>query len=501
MKNTLQEWPRLPESSLRAWQLTKLRQYLERVVLPASPYYRRTFKAAGFHPQQLRTWEDLQRIPFTTKEGVANGMLDFVLQPEAHALARRPSTIWHALRHGPHAAKAALEREYRPILLTSTTGRSCEPVPFTYTQRDLDVLTEQGRRIMEISGARKEMRMLNLFPFAPHLAFWQTHYAGTGFGVFVVSTGGGKTLGTDGNLRLIRRLQPDVLIGMPTFLYHVLSEAVQEGVTCPKLRKIVLGGEKVPEGVAKKLRQLAWEIGAGRVDILPTYGFTEAKMAFPQCPVPEGGEMSGYHLSPDLGLVEMVDPKTGRPVPNDEPGELVFTSLVARGSVVVRYRTGDLIEGGLTFEPCPHCGRALPRLRGAISRLSDVREMRLDKLKGTLVDFNRLEHVLDNVDRLGTWQLELRKANDDPLERDELILHVQAMEGADESHLRSVIEKRMTAETELHPDRVIFHEAGEMRRLQGVGTELKEQRVVDHRPKETKATQPAPAAPALAPHE
>ncbi|MGC3991976.1 MAG: AMP-binding protein [Chthoniobacteraceae bacterium] len=399
------------------------------------------------------------------------------------------------------AAQAALEREYRPVPLTSTTGRSCEPVPFTYTQRDLDVLAEQGRRIMEISGARREMRMLNLFPFAPHLAFWQTHYAGTGFGVFVVSTGGGKTLGTDGNLRLIRRLQPDVLIGMPTFLYHVLSEAVQEGVTCPKLCKIVLGGEKVPEGVAKKLRQLAREIGAGRVDILPTYGFTEAKMAFPQCPVPEGEEMSGYHLSPDLGLVEIVDPKTGQPVPDGEPGELVFTSLVARGSVVVRYRTGDVIEGGLTFEPCPHCGRTVPRLRGAISRRSDVREMQLDKLKGTLVDFNQLEHVLDNVDHLGTWQLELRKANDDPLERDELILHVQTMDGADEGRLRTMIEKRMAAETELHPDRVIFHEAGEMRRLQGVGTELKEQRVVDHRPAENKETQPAPTAPALAPHE
>lgn len=340
--------------------------------------------------------------------------------------------------------------------------------------------------------------MLNLFPFAPHLAFWQTHYAGTGFGVFVVSTGGGKTMGTDGNLRLIRRIQPDVLIGMPTFLYHVLSEGVQDGVTCPKLCKIVLGGEKVPDGVAKKLRQLARQMGAGRVDILPTYGFTEAKMAFPQCPVPKDAPMSGYHLSPEFCIVEIVDPKTGAPVADGSAGEIVFTSLAARGSVVLRYRTGDVIDGGITFEPCPHCGRTVPRLCGTISRLSDVKEMQLDKLKGTLVDFNQLEHVLDNVEHIGTWQLELRKAGDDPLERDELILHVQAMDDFDEDALRGVIEKRMSSEIELHPNRVIFHSADDMRRLQGVGTQLKEQRVVDHRPKQT---QPVPAAPAFATDE
>ena len=94
--------------------------------------------------------------------------------------------------------------------------------------------------------------------------------------------------------------------------------------------------------------------------------------------------------------------------------------------------------------------------------------------------------------------MELRKANDDPLERDELILHVQAMDDFDEDTLRDVIKRRMAAEIELHPNRVIFHDAGEMRRMQGVGTQLKEQRVVDHRPKET---QPAPAAPAFAGHE
>ena len=84
-----------------------------------------------------------------------------------------------------------------------------------------------------------------------------------------------------------------------------------------------------------------------------TYGFTEAKMAWPECPYPEGAESAGFHLYPDFGIIEIVDPKTGEPVGEGQPGEIVFTPLDARGTVVLRYRTGDLIDGGLVYEPCP----------------------------------------------------------------------------------------------------------------------------------------------------
>ena len=89
------------------------------------------------------------------------------------------------------------------------------------------------------------MRLANLFPYAPHLAFWQTHYGGMAFGVFTASTGGGKVMGTDGNIRLIRTLKPNVIIGMPTFIYHLMQQAAEEGVRCKNLRAIVLAGEKV----------------------------------------------------------------------------------------------------------------------------------------------------------------------------------------------------------------------------------------------------------------
>src|SRR5262249_46791369 len=159
---------------------------------------------------------------------------------------------------------------------------------------------------------------------------------------------------------------------------------------------------------------LAHQLGAEETRIVSTYGFTEAKMAFPECPtLPEEGA-SGFHLYPDLALVELVDPKTGEQVPDNSPGEIVYTPLNARGTVVIRYRTGDIAEGGLTWSRCPHCGRLSPRLLGPISRVSEKRALNLEKLKGTLVDFNVLEHLLDDQRGVAAWQIELRKRHDDP---------------------------------------------------------------------------------------
>jgi phenylacetate-coenzyme A ligase PaaK-like adenylate-forming protein len=437
--------------------------------------------------RDLRRPADLRRIPFTSKldfqvrDGV-DPVRDFVLMPDAAVLSRRPGTILRALMRGRAAVAEGFEREYRPLLMTSTTGRSAEPVPFLYSAQDIENLKLAGARIMRVCGAEREMRMMNLFPFAPHLAFWITHYAGTEFGVFVLGSGGGRVMGTEGNLRLIRKIKPEVLIGMPTFLYHVLSEAVKDGAEMPGLRKLVLGGEKAPAGMRRKLRALGAQLGAPKVDVLRTYGFTEAKLAWAECPFHEDAGSAGYHVHPDLALIEIVDPKTGEPRGEGEPGEIVFTPLNARGSVVLRYRTGDCIDGGLYYEPCPFCGAVVPRLVGEISRNSEFRELRVDKLKGTLVDFNQLEHVLDNFAHIGTWQVELRKRHDDPLECDELILHAEKNDDFDAEALREMLSARFLTELELHPNRIEFHSVEEIRRRQGVGTLLKEQRLIDHRP-------------------
>ena len=483
-------WDSLDGEILRTLQFDRLRRYLAHDVLPFAKHYRELFAEHGIEPGDLRTWDDWEKVPFTSKRnllGVGGEPMptrDFVIAPDEKTLKRRPSTIARALFRGPRYAREKLAEEYRPILMTSTTGRSSDPVPFLYTQHDLDNLKTTGRRMMEICESQPEFRHLNLFPYAPHLAFWQTHYAGLGYTTFCLSSGGGKVMGTEGNVRMLDKIQPDAMIGMPTFIYHVLAEAVSAGLRVNTLKRVVLGGEKVPDGMRRKLRALCAALGSTEVDVMATYGFTEAKMAWPECPARDGGEPSGYHLSPDMGFIEIIDPDSGRPVGDGEPGEIVFTPLDSRGSVVLRYRTGDHISGGLLHEKCPYCGRLAPRLVGRISRVSDIRRLHIDKIKGTLVNFNDLEHLLDDMDEIGAWQIEIRKRNNDPMECDELVVHVDpAVSGkADTDALRRRIVRRFRSETEIGPNAVEFHDAETLRDLQGVGVSLKEDKVIDRRP-------------------
>ena len=489
MKSHLNQWQSLPEAAVRRRQAEQLHGDLRRVILPFSAHYKNIFREHGLDAGSIRSLEDLEKIPFTQKTDLLNTpenpqrFRDFILVPDEKILSRRPETIFRALLRGRESVKNNFEAEFRPIFMTFTTGRSAEPVPFLYTQRDLANLATAGRRVMEVCGARRAEKMMNAFPYAPHLAFWLAHYAGTEFGALLFSSGGGKVMGTDGTLRLIRKLKPDVLMGIPTFLYHVLCQAVAEKLRWENLRCLALGGEKVSDGLRVKLRELARELGSPKVDVLSIYGFTESKMAWAECPFPPDQPSAGFHLCPDLGIVEIINPQTGKVVPNGQPGEIVFTPLDARGTVVLRYRTGDFIDGGLTYEPCPYCHRTLPRLVGRISRSSEIKEMNLDKIKGTLVDFNELEHVLDDAPHIGAWQVELRKAHDDPHDLDEIILHVHNTNGTDENKLRHELSERCYNYTDIHPNRIVFHDAEEMKRLQGVGTVMKELKLVDNRPK------------------
>ena len=131
----------------------------------------------------------------------------------------------------------------------------------------------------------------------------------------------------------------------------------------------------------------------------------------------------------------------------------------------------------------------LPDIRREIA---DIRRLSIDKIKGTLVNFNDLEHILDDMDDLGAWQIELRKTNDDPLQRDEIIVHAHKIGRTPNDELSHSIEDRFRTATEIRPNAIIFHDAAAMRKRQGVGDEIKEKRFVDNRPAATVPADPSP---------
>ncbi len=487
------KWHSLDKATLLELQGRKLHEYLRDCVLPFSAHYRKIFADLGLTANNIRSVDDLTKIPYTRKEDLLSTpeaprkALDFLLKADSAVLARRPGVIWRSIWQGRAQERDRLDREWRPTFMTSTTGRSTEPVAFLYSQHDIKNLGIGSGRVADLGKRTREDRMLNMFPFAPHLAFWYMYYAGIQNNIFSLATGGGKVMGTEGNLRAIQKIKPTVLTGMPTFVYHVLTQAVEEKLRLEGIHTVLLGGEKVADGTRRKLAELCAELGSPGVQVIATYGFTEAKLAWSECPFVPGQKPPGYHLYPDLGIFEIIDPENGTVQPEGKGGEIVWTPLEARGTVVLRYRTGDFIENGLTYEPCECCGRRMPRLLGKISRVSDFRSLRFQKIKGTIVDFNEFEHVLDEVRGVGAWQIELRKAHDDPLELDEIVLHVSRKGDSTETELTGTISNVLQGHFEVRPNRILFHSEEEMRGLQKVGVALKEQKLVDHRPVATAA--------------
>jgi len=97
---------------------------------------------------------------------------------------------------------------------------------------------------------------------APHLAFWYMYYSGIDRNIFALATGGGKVMGTEGNLRAIQKIRPHHLAAMPTFLYHVLTQAVDEKLRIEGVRGVLFGGEKVADGTRRKVAELLAQLGS-----------------------------------------------------------------------------------------------------------------------------------------------------------------------------------------------------------------------------------------------
>jgi phenylacetate-coenzyme A ligase PaaK-like adenylate-forming protein len=244
-----------------------------------------------------------------------------------------------------------------------------------------------------------------------------------------------------------------------------------------------MGGDRLPAGLKEKIRELLGKVGSEKAAVVSTYGFTEGRVAWSECrpSALSKEESSGYHLFPDMEIVEIIDPDSGNRMGEGEDGEIVYSTLDWRGSVLLRFRTGDLVKGGLDLAPCPYCGRSLPRLGLEISRTSDYKEFELTKLKGTLVDLNAFYPLLSGHKDVLEWQLEIRKHNDDPYDLDELYLHVTAAEGMSRQYLEKELQELLQREVEVAPTRIIFHSLPGLLERLGLDTKGRERRFIDRR--------------------
>ncbi len=481
---------RAPRAELEDVQRRALQRYVREELYPFSAHYRKLFDAAGVKPTDIREVRDLARLPFTTKKDLLEAQIDperkrdFVLIPTPELVKQHwPLGRKLKLLFGGAKAKEELAYQYTPNFLTFTTGRSSEPVGFAYTPHDLERMAEIGARMLDVHAIHdKQARILNMFPFAPHLAFWQVTLAGFRTGRLILPTGGGKVMGTAGNLRMAERMKPTVMLGVPGFVYHLLREASEKRCDLSAVQLVILGAEKVTPGLKQKMAEALASCGAKDVVISGTYGFTEARMAFSECPAAYS-DSPGYHVYPDLGVFEVVDPETGQVLGEGETGELVFTPLGGHGTVVCRYRTGDVAVGGITWEPCRWCGRTVPRISNELRRSSDQKDVNLTKIKGTLVDLAHIGTVVSGIEEVEEWQVVLKKIDDDPHELDEFVLRLSIKQNVDRDYSEKHVRQAILDATEVAPNRIEYHTTKEMLELLGMETELKEKRFLDLRPK------------------
>ena len=492
---TWNEISRMPAGRLRELQNARLARYVREYLYPFHPYYRSLFDEHGVRPEQIRSVDDLRRVPLSSKRDLlptdddAQRFRKFILQPDpaslkkAWPLRRKLPLLVERWLKGAEHVQDRLRREFFPCFMTFTTGRSAEPIPFFYSPHDIRNLHESGKRVVEITPIGREDRIANLFPYAPHLAFWQVVFAGIETGIMVLSTGGGRVMGSAGDLRAISRIKADAILGVPGYIYHLLRRGAAEGYDLSSIKTVVLGAERVPPGFKQKVIAMLDEMGARDVQVFGTYGFTEARMAFVECPTGDHDVYSGYHLFPDMAIFEVVDPQTGEVVPDGEDGELVITPLAGRASTVFRYRTGDIVRGGLQTDPCPHCGRTVPRISSDITRESSVKDLQVLKLKGTLVNLEDCAQLLGDLPEIEEWQIELQKKDGDPLEVDELVVRLALRDGCDVDDLERRVTESFRGHLEVAPNRLEILELEELLDRLGMEREMKEKRFVDSRPK------------------
>ncbi len=483
----------LSRGEIQALQDRTLYSFLNTCVYPFSPHYKRLLDDYKIDPRQIKSTADLKYIPFTSKLDLVSDQnpekyKEFVLQPDAEKIRKAwpvSKLLILAARkivQGEENVKEEISREFRPSFLTFTTGTTNKPVPFVYSAYDMNNLHVYGARMIELFNIPLQDRLVNMFPYAPHLAFWQVVCGGLAKSILILSTGGGKVMGTEGNISAILKMKPSVIIGVPGYVYYVLRMAQEKKCRMDFIQKVVLGAGRVTESFKIRLRAELGAMGAKNVSVFGTYGFTEARCAWAECPT-EPGVSSGYHVYPDKEIFEVVDPDTGEVKGEGEDGELVYTSLDSRGSVVLRYRTGDFVKGGITSAPCPHCRRTVPRISSDISRISDIKNLDISKIKGQLVNLDHFVACLNEFDLIKDWQLEIRKRNNDPHDLDELVIYVASREGCDKAKLEQEIKSKVFLATEVSPNAIIFVSFEEIVNRLQLETASKEKRILDSRPK------------------
>ena len=301
---TLDAAERLSAAEIRALQRERLAWSL-RHAYDNVPHYRRAFDAAGVTPADFRDLPDLAKFPFTTK---------------AELRANYPFGMFAVPR----------EKVSRIHASSGTTGK---PTVVGYTARDIETWAGLVARSIRASGGRPGMMVHVAYGYGLFTGGLGAHYGAEALGCTVIPMSGGMT---ERQVQLIQDFRPEIIMVTPSYMLALLDQFRQQGVDprTTSLKVGIFGAEPWTEAMRAQIED-AFAIHA--VDI---YGLSEVMGPGVANECVETKD--GPHIWEDHFFPEIINPDTGEPVPEGEPGELVFTSLTKEAMPVIRYRTRDL---------------------------------------------------------------------------------------------------------------------------------------------------------------
>ncbi len=289
---------------LQALQLDRLKWSLRHAYRNVR-HYREKFDAAGVHPDDVKTLEDLARFPFTTKQDLRENY--------------------------PFGMFAVPDEEV--VRVHASSGTTGKPTVVGYTKKDISTWASVVARSMRAGGARCGDRVHIAYGYGLFTGGLGCHYGAESLGCMVIPMSGGQT---EKQVQLIQDFEPRIIMSTPSYFLNIVEEFQKQGIDplATSLEIGFFGAEPWTEAMRTDIER---RTGMDAIDI---YGLSEVMgpgVASECIESKDGPIIWEDHFYP-----EIIDPQTGRVLADGEHGELVFTSLSKEALPVIRYRTRDL---------------------------------------------------------------------------------------------------------------------------------------------------------------
>ena len=357
----------LPRKEIKELQLKRLKETVKKLYENV-PFYRNKFKELKIKPTDIKTLEDIRKLPLTTKDDLRNnspfGMMVTSLD--------------------------------NCIELHASSGTTGIPITVCYTPNDIDVWSEVMARCLSMSGLTKKDIFQNPIPYGTFTGAFGFHYGAQKVGALVIPSGMGQS---ERQLKLMNYYDTTFISGVASYAMRLsqVSQEIDVDLKKLKVRNGLFGAEMFTPGLKKRIMN-AWDM-----DVHDIYGLTE--MCGPGIST-DCDQHDGLHLWEDHFLIEVLDPITLEPVEPEEEGEIVLTTLTKEGMPLLRYRTRDIAK--IYDQEVCDCGRTHVKHTTIKGRSDDMIIIR-----GTNIYPGQIESVLmKNQEVGGNWRMVLDTKND-----------------------------------------------------------------------------------------